>query len=416
MIIIETILIVLFKILLDISYIFYVSEMYSYQGFIADYNTYKIIFGTIVIIMIFLLFRLNNEEKSIGNIIIIILITLIIVPTSVLYGVEDTPTLFYIIVNLGFIFTIMISRFPAIKIIDVDIISQKLLVKMVTLFMLVVLVSLIGLGGMPSFEALNLNNVYEIRRSSEIPRILSYLFNWQTKVFSLFLLAYGLFYKKKFLIVLTLGVQLLIFMITAHKIILFAPFLLIILYIILRYLKSFNIFYLGVFNLGVSMSFLMYKINLSEWPATLFIRRMLLVPVKNTNFTFEYFSDLEKVKLSNSILRGVFSYNYDLGVYYLIGREYYGNPNTNANASFIADSYVQFGLIGILLISIILGIIIWILKSISKDKPLVLTVGCVIIGFFGLVDTALQTTMITSGLLIGIILLFFIKKEDNFNL
>lgn len=411
MIIIETVLITVLKIILDVSYVLYVSKEYAYQGFNIDYNIYKILLSTIVVMTVFMLFRFNNDKKSIENIIIVILITLIIVPTSVIYGMENTSTIFYVFVNVGMVFTILLSRLPAVKIKDLNIVSEKKLIKIIVLFMFILLLGLIAFEGFPTLRALNFNNVYEIRGSSHIPVALSYLFNWQTKVLSLFLIAYGLYYNKKTLVLLTFSIQLLIFLITAHKIVLFSPFLLIVLYIILKHFKNFNTFYIGSMILGISLAWIIYRTDISEWPASLFIRRMLLVPIKNTNYIFEYFSDLEKVKLSNSILRGIFQYKYDTGIYYLIGKEFYGNPNTNANASFIADSYAQFGLIGILLISIILGIMIWILKSISNGKPLLIVVGCVIIGFFGLVDTALQTSILTGGLSIGMLLILFIKRD-----
>lgn len=409
--IIESILLILYKLILDYTYINYVSELYSYQGFSKNLNIYKMIIGTIVPLVLYFIIRINNKRRNITNIIVLILFLVIIVPTSVIFGTEDANITFYSFINIGFLLTILIWRTSPIKIKQINFISENRIVQSILLFSLFVIALLIFFEGLPSLSALNLNSVYEIRRSSSIPRFLSYLSNWQTKVFSLFLLGYSLFYKKKILFFFTLLIQIIIYMITAHKIVLFAPLLIIFVYIVIKYIKNVNLFIIFSLNFGVMICYLIYRLGISEWPASLLIRRVLLVPVKNSNYVYEYFSNIEKIKLSNSIFRGVFQYPYEKGVYYLIGERYYGNPLTNANASYLADAFLQFGLIGILLISIILGILLWFVKCISFGKPEIIVVSCILLGFFVLSDSAFQTSLLTNGILIGIVLILLIKKE-----
>ncbi|WP_158232221.1 hypothetical protein [Sporosarcina sp. P20a] len=403
----------MYKLLLDYAYLNYVSELYQYTGFIKDFNLIKFVESCVLLIPIYIFFRYKNKTTNSSNIILMIFILSIIIPTSVLYGMEGTSRQFYYFTLIGFSITILLSKIPALNLKKATNISSKKLNNMLIFCTLIVAGLLIAYEGYPTLKAFDLSNVYEIRRNVNLPKFLSYLSNWQTKVISLFLFAYSLHYKKSKLFILTLIMQLLIYSITAHKIVLFAPVLLTFLFLLLKYFKNFYLVYIVGMNFGVIITFVLFKVGISEWPATLFIRRMLLVPIKNAIYVYDYFNDVDKVMLSNSILKGVFTYRFDKGLYYVIGEKYYGNAMSNANTNYIGDAYAQLGLIGILLFSILLGILLWTLKTISLGKPLIITLGAVLISFYSIIDSSLLTSILTNGILIGMLLILLLRKDHK---
>lgn len=411
--IIEVILLIFYKFLLDYTYADYVGVIYAYQGFNVEFNLIKFLESSILVTIMYIFYRFNNKEDHVSNIILLVLIVSLFVPYSSLYGMENTSRTFYYIIFVGFITTIAITKMASIKITTIYLLKDRDLIKVLIAFSIVIFSLVVIIEGTPSIQAFNLNNVYEIRGENSIPRWLSYFLNWQTKVISLFVIGYGLYYKKTKLVLVMLVLQALIYGVTAHKIVLFAPVLLVIFYIILRLFNNFKLAYILLMNIGVVLTFLFYKLNLSEWPATLFIRRMLFVPVKNTNYVFDFFYDIEKIKLSNSILKGIFMYPFDKAVYYMIGERYYNNSATNANASYLGDAYLQFGVIGILLYSILLGLLLWILKSITVEKPTIIVLGAVLIGFYSIIDSSLLTSMLTNGIIMGLFLCLVLKKPVN---
>ena len=404
--------ILLFKLLLDLSYLFYVQKRYDYYGFILDFNLIKEIESIIFIILIF--FCISKINNKYSKFIISLLYILSIMPIFTLYSFENQSRLFTYSIFIGFFITTLMARYPIKSLIkfsgpkkcNSSVLKQRynnIFMLILFLFSLATYTLLIYYNGIPTFKAFNLSKVYEIRSSNRMPRYVNYMFFWQSKVINPFLLGLFILKRNKLMSLLIIILQISLFLITAHKIVLFSMILVVSTIIILKFKSVLNIL-LSSFNIVVSFSFFLYIINISEWPASLFIRRLLFAASQNGYYYYEYYSNNKLVFLSHSVLKRFIEYPYNLLPTYNIGAEYYDNPKTSANAGYLADAYMNFGITGVILFSIILGIILIFINLLSETINSTIIATATILGFFSLNDSALLTSLMTNGIILGILL------------
>lgn len=409
--VIKVILVILFKLLLDISYIFYLDIEYNYQGFILSLNEVKVFEGYLSIIILYVIVFYKRSFSRFSSIILSLLFIIVIVPFSILFALENQNRSFYYFILLGFLFSSFIAYLPVIKMKKININSGYLINSLMTLSFFIILV-MIYYNGLPSFAALNFNNVYEIREENSYPSIMNYFFLWQSKVFGPFLIAYFLYNNQKTRFMIILFIQFALYLITAHKIVLFGPILVIGLYIILKIFKKIELLILCGANSLVLVSFLLYYFNVTEWAASLFVRRMFFVPAKNGFYSYDYFSEAGNIYLSNSFLRGISEYPYSISLYNIIGKEFYGSPTVNANAGYLADAFIHFNFLGILLFSILLGLLLLLMDCFGKGLPLPIIMGLTVMGFYSIVDSPLFTSMLSNGIIIALLFLLLFNQEE----
>ncbi|WP_156316798.1 oligosaccharide repeat unit polymerase [Bacillus sp. FJAT-22090] len=310
----------------------------------------------------------------------------------------------------GFILTIIITRFYTIKPQKI-IISKLLLPIIITTFTILTYGSLFLLNGLPTFTALNVFEVYEVRSSVNYGKgIFEYLVGWQATVINLFCIGYGYWYRKRKILLLGIALQIVIYLYTGHKSFLFnIPVVIGVAYFVKKgaLLRG----ALVSLNLVIAVGLFFYKIYENHLIATLFIRRTLFVPMKNHFLYYDFFSSNEKVYLSNSIFRFFIENPYPIPIPNLIGSIYYQNYDTWVNVGYLADAYMNFGFLGILLFSILLGIILKMFDTLSHEKGIELVIVTSFIPFFGLMSGALLTKLLTGGILLAFVLLILLVEK-----
>ncbi|ALC88207.1 hypothetical protein AM499_12100 [Bacillus sp. FJAT-22090] len=133
--------------------------------------------------------------------------------------------------------------------------------------------------------------------------------------------------------------------------------------------------------------------------------------MKNHFLYYDFFSSNEKVYLSNSIFRFFIENPYPIPIPNLIGSIYYQNYDTWVNVGYLADAYMNFGFLGILLFSILLGIILKMFDTLSHEKGIELVIVTSFIPFFGLMSGALLTKLLTGGILLAFVLLILLVEK-----
>jgi len=139
-------------------------------------------------------------------------------------------------------------------------------------------------------------------------------------------------------------------------------------------------------------------------PLSLFVRRLLDVPGQLTGYYFDYFSTQQPYLLSHSVLGWLFEQPQVAEPPRAIGLEYFHDPRVNANGNLWADGMANFGLPGILLISVIAVGVLVAMDAASRGRPLGLAAAILGATLISLTNSGLLTSLGTHGIALAIVL------------
>jgi len=411
----EIALLLLFKALLEASYILFIAPHYVYSGFILEPSGLKLLES--YILLIFLYTCLPPGERRISSVGIKLLFIMMIVPFLSLYALKNQPREFCYLVVSGFFVTLLTIRLlPVMRIPKIKKSTTLLFLGLGGIAILVYGI-LLKINGLPSFHALGLGSaVYGIRRVSDWgPMIMGYLVPWQAKVINPFLIGLAWYKRRHCAVFAVLGLQLLLFLITAHKSYLFAPFFVIILMYVLRKRRPFRLILWGSIA-GVIFSFALYSFGISNMPASLFIRRTLFVPAQISFRYYDFFSQHEYTYLSQSHLGKLIPtdnpYEEHDSIAKMMGGIYTGNPECNMNTGYMGNAYMNFGPPGIFIFSVMLGVFFLIADSVARKTDISLGIAAMAMPIIGLVNGALFTNFLTGGFFVGLVVLYLYTKYE----
>ena len=402
--------IILFKIVLDYSYISFVAPYYEYMGFYMDFNLIKYFEGWIVYLILFLL--LSRHREHVLYMTLLISFLLLIVPTISLYAFKNEPSEFFysmILPYAGMLLVITTKRiqlyyFPHGKEIAIGLSVFIVFIVFIHYFLTV------GVGHI-NFK---LSEVYELRRSNygiaSNAGIFGYLNPWATKVFSIFLIAITLLHRKYLLVIFLIIVQVLLFGFSGHKAVLFSLILLVGLYLFdkVKYHSTIIIYsVLGIVTLVLIYFYIFQELLLPS----ILIRRAFFVPADLNYVYFDYFSSHDYIYWSNSILKNIFTYPYEVSPVLVIG-DYLGYPEMAANTGIFGSGYMHLGIIGIILYMFIIAIVINLIQQFSMLPSWIIN-AVMLMPFLSILSSSdLPTALLTHGLLMGIVILYFYSTPN----
>jgi hypothetical protein len=403
---------VIYKILLDFVYVYYLSPNYGYMGFTTNYSLIKSLISILMLIISSLLVPLTIMNYS--HIAYGILYIFTYIPLLTYYTVKNEDSEFIIYVTLSFVLLGFLVRcLPRIRLAKVPFSYKilKLFILFFTLFSYLYLLVKIGFN----FKFVSIFDVYEVRSaySEKSNRIVSYLINWQGNVINPFLFALFLNKKKYLGVLLSVFLQLLLYMQTGFKTLFFSYLFILCLYLLIRNRRMIYIV-LGPIII-VLLGAILQAINGFIWISALFTNRVLLLPSQLMYQYYHFFSDRGYLFLSNSILKAFIDYPYSLSPANLIGYYFYGNPRTYANVAFLGDAFMQFGFIGIIIFVLMLSVVLIFLDSLAKGKNKFLVISVISMPLFSLTNAALLTTMLTHGLALALFIIYLLPKEKQIN-
>lgn len=413
---IEFILLVIFKALLEIAYIYFVYPLYAYRGFTFNLNVIKLIESYLFIT--FLFFILPSGDNKISKIAIKILFLIMIVPVLSFYALANRERLFVYFFIIGFCLTIMIIKnSPTIKIKKIKSLNL-IMFSCLGIISILVYVILIKLNGIPDLKAIYFSTIYEIRRELSLgPKIMGYLFKWQGNVINCFLIGLAWYKRKYFYLILPLGLQFLLYLICAHKKFLFSLFLILFLIYATKKQRLMRLTLISLIMV-VLLSLAFFLTNISRKPASMFIRRTLYVPALVSYNYYDFFSKNPKMYLSESKMGFGLVENpykdYNMNITNIMGLTYLNNPNTHMNTGYMGNSYMNLGLVGMLTFSLIFGLILKIADSISKKTNISIAIAAMAVPLVSLTNGALFSVMLTGGFLFSLILVWlYTEKIDK---
>lgn len=413
---------VVYFLALGLSYAYLISPTFGYLGAVyRPEGTGVILVSAVLALLPSVWVPVQLDRPS--QVIYVLLYLMVMVPTLLVGTLAGVFSLSRILL-FG---TLLIVVFGALQFIyRVPTLDLPKVVETSTGFWLILAAFAIGLYGIliakygvytqiPSFS-----DVYTQR--GEFRRVVSgvgaYLFFWTAKAINPFFLAKG--YVDRSLPLFTIGIlgQLWLFALSGLKSVLFSFLLLGAILIALwrdgQFFGNWVVWGLvGIIGLTSAVdTYLGATIT-----SSLFVRRLLVVPGLNTAFYFDFFSTNPHVFLGHSILDWAVTYPYETRPAMVIGDAYYGHVqgpiNMSANANLWADAYANFGVLGILLFTAILGGFLWTVDSVAKGVSLKISTLLLAYPAYMLVNTKLQTTLLTHGLILVFAILYILPRRTN---
>ncbi|WP_326907833.1 hypothetical protein [Sedimentibacter sp. MB31-C6] len=402
----------IYKFILDFVYVNFINKVYVYSNFTIDFNNLKYMYSFILFFLIYIMLPKNN--KKVSSIIILLHFMLMILPMFTIYAMKNESTIFLNMVCFCFaIECFFVRKLPLIKVYKTKQ-SKYIFYAIVAVLSVYVYSSMIVANGIPSLDALNLTNVYNIRKNVNYPFLMNYLVTWQAKVINPMMIAVSYKYNNRKTLILFIGLQFILYLITAHKSYLFIPIAIIIIMYLFNKKNIMSIIsFAGV--TGCLVSYLLYELTSSLTIASLFIRRLMFVPAQLKYFYFDFISKNEYLLFSSGIIGKIINtkYPYNMRFVNLISYVYYNDPITAANTGYLGTGYANLGFSGIIIYTALITVILIIIDSIGKKLDNSMVVGILLFSMLSLNDSDLLTTLLTGGLLLLIVLLYLYAGIDK---
>lgn len=398
----------LYKILLDYSYIKILGN--KIEPFQLNVNLAKVLIGTIAISFIFLL--INQFEKNVSHLLYNAYFYVMVVPISTVYGVCNLSTMYFFAVIIGSIICLLTINYNFSKsFYTIGVISESSWLIPFIAFVIVISVLAVCLYylGLPGLGALNFKSVYDIRLHNGFiqNKFFNYIFSWTIKVILPFLICIELAYKKRGILAFLLGCNILFYLYTANKIVFFSMILIIGMY----YIASFQY---ANYIMSILFTILMNLISIAALfyfyiPYSYLVRRVLILPAYLKFVYYDFFRMKPKIGLAGTLLGSSLGQDsqYPEGIGIMISKCIFKNDIMNSNTGFLAEGYYRFGILGVLLSCLILGIVIRLVLKLSERTSFVFATIFSIYPIYALNDALLIDSLIFGPMLIFVLVILF---------
>lgn len=407
---------ILIKLAIDFSYVYFVSPLYAYAGLLTDINVLKLAESYLLVFLLGLYYPKNLRIPS--DFLLFFFYLTLFIPMASIYALKNGNFLFFY--AICFCFVLMKSgrklaswfRIPTVKS------GRKIFIAFAFLAILGMFSLIFARGGMSSFN-LNIWKVYELRRvagATIYSGAFAYIMPLVGKVLLPSLFAYCLWKSKKTGALLLLFLEILYFGFTHHKTMLLYPFLSLGIFFFFKTSNPLRKI-LSAFIFLLLSSIILFAVFDSITLLTLFIRRALFVTADLHFVYYDFFRDFGQIFMSNSILSNLIPYPLDMPVPNMISLFYTGHDRTWMNAGFLATGYMHFGYLGMFAFSLIASILFALVDKISKNSlPMWLSICIVFPSFMSLSSSDLTTSLKTHGILLSLIVLWFISSNKRFSI
>jgi hypothetical protein len=412
--IIFVLLVFVFRGLLEISYINVINPVFSYAGFYVNYS-YNNYFISWIIFLSGFLFSASRILR-VSDYFFIVTFLVIITPMCILYGYDTERSFVPLGVSVGalsIIYFVVNTKSISFRTLPIFKSGLHLVVLVSSLFVLFLILWYTLSGVSLNF---NLMEVYDFRsknRDLAGGRILNYTNGWTYNVFNMTLFAIALLARRYVIAVFIFAVQVYFFAASAHKSVLFIPFIILSLFFYFRTTER-AAFIPALFSLIVFLTLSSYYLMGDTLASSILVRRIFFIPSSLTFTYFEFFNDNPKVMWSNSVLSSFLEYPYDQGqsMSNVIGN-FLGYPEMAANNGFISSGYAHAGLFGVFFYSLILGFILRFLNHITNNLvPLWFALSLCVAPLSSLIISSdLFTVLLTHGFIVALLIIFLVRSK-----
>jgi oligosaccharide repeat unit polymerase len=404
----------LFRYVLDFLYLRFVMRFYASDFLLGVNNPFRLLesYAIVLVLCIWIANSLYRRWRPSG-IVLILYFIVIIVPLSSLYGLAEAPSLFIYAAVASIALLTIVRDLLQIKLKLIRPSRELVYMVITSLFGISIYVYgwLVFTGGLGRLNW-DLLRVYDVRAefASNLGPLMGYFFPWQGFVINIYGLLYAWERRKPFLLSIFTVAQLLLFGMTGHKSFLLAPFLAIGVYLIWQKRNFFFLAVMGATFLALaSYGYFLITDNLIV-PA-IFVQRLFFLPAKLHLLYYDFFSQPNHpfYMLSDSILRRIVRNPYNMPMVRVIALTYWGRDSINPNVGYLGDAYANFGLLGMFLFSVILGVVLWIVDSVGSGLPSNFVAAIIAIPAMALTQSPLFTTLGTHGFILTILMLWITR-------
>ena len=407
-----------YKFLLDIIYINFMSVVVAYYGFLYEPTLTRTICSWSLYILCLTLIKSDFKKPS--DFFLFIFWISIVAPMFVLMEFSDKSVIFFGYSVVCFLVLSFTVRLPDVKLPKIK--NGNKLVMTISLVTVILMFSMFFVKG--GFGKINfdLTLVYELREETAtvyFGGIWGYITTWAAKIFIPFLLSVALFKKKYLVVALIICIQILVYGITGHRSMAILSLIAIVIFLA-RNKRHKNFYIISVFMVCLCLVYVLHiyfeDLNISS---TIFRRAIFLPSYLNYSY-YEFFSVNEYVYYSNTIFSKMIDYPYgDVKLTHVVAGELLGTPFTGANTGFLGSSFAHGGPIGMLIISIFVGIVLKLFNSTCKssnDTCFYLSFGSIPV-LAMLTSAAFFTSLLTHGVLLLLLLtwLYQFNAQPNRN-
>ena len=278
-------------------------------------------------------------------------------------------------------------------------------------------------NGFAGLKAFNFRYIYEMRANASYPPGFGYLLNWFVKAIVPFGFLCFLHLKKYRWAALTAVIQILFYMLTGWKFVLFILIPMVFVYFCAKTRHCLKLMYmgLGVCCLCVALAYQMDHLapsgsssltsRVGIMATSIIAVRALFIPAGIKSYFYDFFSSNPKLYFSDGQIGRMLGLTYpykgssgQVITAFQMGVEAFGR--SNSNTGYLGESYAQMGFAGMLLMSVLLALILRSLRVYDRRETAPLLTALISIYIIILNDNAFLTTLFTGGLLVTYILIF----------
>jgi len=411
--VIVTALMLALNFILELYYVFFMSENFNYLGFKTDFSWIKYIeIKLLLVLFVFLSYYLYKKSSFIYSIFILLLLFFFI-PNSIMYAFMDTirgPI--YSIVMLLLLFTFIAPLKLPIKTITSFKFFKHILITGIALILLIPLI--IAFKNNFNLNTLFLKDIYETRGlfSERITPLGNYFYNWEVKIVMPTLLAFFLIKKKYLFALMSFGILIYLFVISGNKAVYMTSIVTILFFFIggENYIRKIKYFLLFLILALIAIPIIDVYVLKGFLLRGTFVMRVFFFPALLNYCYFDFFAYISLYFSENHFFNHFFQSPFKLNSAYLIAIEYFNTNEMYANNGIISDGFMNLGYWGVFLLSSLFTFFFMIFNSIKIDARYL---GVFFIFIFFFLSAPMFTVMLTGGLWLLFIFAFTVMKSKN---
>lgn len=247
--------------------------------------------------------------------------------------------------------------------------------------------------------------------------LVSYAFSWQSSAINVFLIAYGLYTRKYWIVGLGVLGQLFFFAVAAQKVVIAVVVFLIAIYLLTlgpkghfgRNVTWGTTLLFGIPALAVFLGYMVPNFYTYIVLFRTYMNNGVLSPLYYTFFHEYGFANFSEVLGVRSFVQNP----YPAGYVATVSTHYFGF-DAGANANLFADGYANLGHVGALIQSAALGVVIWLIDGLWKNKRLPMAFVCMALGSYvgDLANARVHTTLLGGGLAFAMLLVYLMPARE----
>lgn len=395
-----------YRVLLDLIYSQQIAPIFSYANFINEANSSSLFVSWMMLLLYsavaYPFYKEQDDKKFVISMIALLIYLIKLVPlTSLLYFQPQSLSFVGQQLTLWILLLFLMNKGSAIEIKSIN--KSPIAVTLVTI--IVSFAVLIVSGVYANFRLhLSLADVYDLRleaRSFNMPTILKYIYAFSSNMIPV-CMVYYIIRKRKAMVFLLAFIGLLNFSIAGSKTTLF----LILLSLMFYYFKKveFNKYLMPVFVSVVALAALEFIFLHTNAISTILIRRSFFMP---NLLDVEYY---EYLKNSSPVFFDTSKYTQ---IQFNIGDVYFGSEDVRANNGFFTDAFINLGSLGCVVYPFIYSILFRALEGACKGLDRCISVFCAFLMVTTLESTFFTTALLTHGLFLMMVTLYFMPVSKN---